>query len=78
MVTREAKNKRDREGRCLMCGRRGYTKSDCLAEWKATTPPPRKFNNPNQLPVNKKARTDKGHFRIMELGFKEDKESANK
>ena len=40
--------------------------------WRTKTPPSKDRTNPNDEPVNKRARTDKGHLRITELGSEED------
>ena len=67
---------RKKESRCFKCGRKNHQASDCEYGWVSQTPPLKYTSNHNQEPVNKKARTDKGHLRITKLGSEED--SGNK
>ena len=69
-------DRRKKESRCIKCGRKNHQASDCEYAWVSQTPPLKYTSNHNQEPVNKKARTDKGHLRITELGSEED--SGNK
>ena len=63
---------RKQESRCLKCGRKNQQASDCECGCASETPPLKDNRNPNQEPVNKKARTDKQHLRIIQLGFEVD------
>ena len=64
-------DRRKKDGRCFKCDRKNHQASECEYGWVSQTPPRKYTSNPNQDPVNKKARTDKGHLRITELGSEE-------
>ena len=72
-VPKETWEKRRKEGRCLGCGRIGHSFTECRSPPQAKTPPPR--SNPNQEPIQKKRKFDKGHLKLTELGSGE--ESGN-
>ena len=63
---------RKKESRCVKCGRKNHQPSDCEYGCVSQTPPLKYTSNPKQEPVDKKARTDKGHLRITELRSEED------
>ena len=69
-VPKETWEKRRREGQCLGCGRRGHSFTECRSPPQVKTPPPR--GNPNQEPIQKKRKFDKGHLKLTELGSGED------
>ena len=69
-VPHEVKEKRKKDGRCFKCGMSNHKFEACPNKWRANTPP---FKNEiGKEPAHKKARTDKGHLRITELGSEED------
>ena len=75
-VPQDQIDRRKKESCCFPCGRKNHSASDCEYGWVSQTPPLKYTSNPNQEHVYKKARMDKGHLRITELGSEED--SGNK
>ena len=71
-VLQDQRDRRKKQSRCFKCGRKYHEASDCEYDCVSQTPPLKYTSNPNQEPVNKKARTDKGHLQITELGSEED------
>ena len=75
-VPQDQIDRRKKESLCFKCGRKNYQASECEYGWVSETPPLKYTSNHNQEPVNKKARTDKGHLGITELGCEEDSGNA--
>ena len=65
-------DRRKKQRRCGKYCRKNHQASDCEYGWESQTHPLKYTSNLNQEPVNKKARTDKGHLRITEVGSEED------
>ena len=64
-------DRRMKQRRCIKCDRKHHQASDCEYGCVSQTPPLKYTSNPNQEPVNEKARTDKGHLRITAVGSEE-------
>lgn len=73
-VSQAKKEKRKSEGRCMRCGMSNHIIAACPNQWRKT--PPFKQSTSSQQ-AHKKARTDKGHFKITELGSEEENQSGN-
>ena len=75
-VPQDQIDRRKKESRCFRCGRKNHQPSACEYGGVSQAPPLKYASNPNQVPVNKKPRTDEGHLRITELGSEEDSGNA--
>jgi len=65
-IPKEVMDKRQKERRCLKCGRSGHMRNECRSTYRLT-PPPRTPTQP--LPNDKKPRTEHvGTVRITEIG----------
>ena len=71
-VLQEQIDRRKKDRCCFKCARKNHQASECEYGWVSKTPPLKYASNPNQEPVNKRPRTDKGHLRITEFGSEED------
>ena len=71
-VPQDQIDRRKKESGYFECGRENHQASDCEYGCVSQTLPLKYTSNPDQEPVNKNARTDKGHLTITELGFEGD------
>jgi len=53
-----------------------HTFENCMNSYQANTPPFRISISSKDQPANKKVRADKGHFKIMELGSDDERQSG--
>jgi len=70
------KQKRQKDGRCVKCGMSNHIMNACPNQWRANTPPFRTSTTSKDQPANKKVRTDKGYFKITELGSDDEDQSG--
>jgi hypothetical protein len=75
-VSYDKKQKRRKEGRCPKCGMSNHTFETCPNPYRANTPPFRTSTTSKDQPAHKKVRTDKGHFKITELGSDDEEQSG--
>ena len=59
VVPQDQINRRKKQSHCFKCCRKNHQASDCEYGCVSSTPPLKYTSNPNQEPVNKKARTAK-------------------
>ena len=71
-VPQDQIDRRRKDTRYFKCGTKNHQGSQCEYGWVYKTPPLKYTSNPNQEPVNQKARTDTGYLLITELGSEED------
>jgi len=83
-ISQDQINKRIKDNHCYKCGIAGHYAAECRNNWRNSLQPRRIQAAPQQQatstalvkhqPQSNKPKTDKGHFRITELGSEEDQQ----